>query len=52
MNEFIIPSRVHVVTKRVLWPVIWLLFKMDRRPEEFGESTMLVGRSAKTFKLQ
>ena len=49
-------SRVHVVTRAVLsflmWPVIWLLLKMDKRPREFGESTMIVGLSAKTFKRQ
>jgi hypothetical protein len=49
-------SRVHVVTLAVfsflMWPVIWLLLKMDKRPREFGESTMVVGLSAKTFTLQ
>ena len=43
-------SRVHLVTRAVLsfllWPVIWLLLKMDRRPEHFKESTMIVGLSA------
>jgi len=47
-------SRVHVVTRAVLsfllWPVIWLLLKMDRRPDRFEESTMIVGLSAKVFK--
>jgi SAM-dependent methyltransferase len=40
-------SRVHVVTKwalsLLLWPVIWILLRMDKRPDEFGESTMIVG---------
>ncbi|MEJ8572839.1 class I SAM-dependent methyltransferase [Microbaculum marinum] len=43
-------SRVHVVTKAVgsvlLWPVIRLLTAMDERPEELGESTLLVGLAA------
>jgi hypothetical protein len=43
-------SGVQVMTKVVflvlLWPVIWLLLKMDRRPEHFEESTMIVGLSA------
>jgi SAM-dependent methyltransferase len=47
-------SRVHVVTKALLslllWPVIWLLLKMDRRPEQFEESTMFVGLSASVYK--
>lgn len=47
-------SRVHVVTRAVLsfalWPVIWLLLKIDRRPERFEESTMIVGLSASAFK--
>ena len=49
-------SRVHVVTRAVLsivwWPVIWLLLKMDKRPPEFEESTMIVGLSAQAFKIQ
>jgi SAM-dependent methyltransferase len=49
-------SRVHVVTRDVLsillWPVIWLLLKMDERPPEFEESTMIVGLSAQAFKVQ
>jgi len=49
-------SRVHVVTRAVLsslmLPVIWLLLKMDTCPQEFEESTMIVGLSAKAFKLQ
>ena len=48
-------SRVHVVTRAVLssltWPIIWLLLKMDTCPQEFEESTMIVGLSAKAFKL-
>lgn len=47
-------SRVHVVTKAVLslllWPVIWLLLRMDRRPEKFEESTMIVGLAASAYK--
>lgn len=47
-------SRVHVVTQAVLsfllWPVIWLLLKMDRRPEQFEESTMIVGLCASVHK--
>ncbi|MGB7077143.1 MAG: class I SAM-dependent methyltransferase [Xanthobacteraceae bacterium] len=43
-------SRRHVVTKYLLslllWPVIWLLLKLDRPPAEFEESAMLVGLSA------
>lgn len=43
-------SRVHVVTRKLLslalWPVIWWLFRIDRRPTEFGESTLFVGLSA------
>jgi SAM-dependent methyltransferase len=49
-------SRVHVPMQAalsfLLWPVIWLLLKMDKRPREFEESTMIVGLSAKAFKLQ
>ena len=48
-------SRVHVVTRAalsvLLWPVIWLLLKIDERPIEFEESAMIVGLSAKAFKL-
>lgn len=40
-------SRVHLVTKwglsLLLWPLIWLLLRIDERPDEFGESTMIVG---------
>ena len=49
-------SRVHVVTRAalsvLLWPVIWLLLKMDKRPQEFEESTMIVGLSARACKIQ
>jgi SAM-dependent methyltransferase len=42
-------SRVHVVTRSVLsillWPVIWLLMRMDKRPEQLEESTLVVGLS-------
>jgi SAM-dependent methyltransferase len=47
-------SRRHVVTKALLsmllWPLIWLLLELDRRPEQFAESTMLVGLSAAATK--
>lgn len=40
-------SRVHVVTRKVLsvllCPVVWLLMRLDQRPVELGESTLLVG---------
>ena len=43
-------SRVHLVTRALtswmLWPVIWWLMRSDRRPDEFGESTMLAGLTA------
>lgn len=43
-------SRVHLVSRWILsyalWPVIWGLFKLDRRPEILGESTLIVGLSA------
>jgi SAM-dependent methyltransferase len=47
-------SRVHIVTKAVLswllWPLIWLLLKIDTRPDAFEESTMIVGLSARAVK--
>lgn len=47
-----ITSRVHLVTRPLLswllWPLIWLLFKIDRLPDEFEESTLIVGLSAQT----
>jgi SAM-dependent methyltransferase len=47
-------SRRHLITRFVfsllLWPVIWLLVNIDKRPEELGESTLLVGLSATAFK--
>jgi SAM-dependent methyltransferase len=47
-------SRRHVVAKAVLslllWPVIWLLLKLDTPPTEFEESAMLVGLSAVAIK--
>lgn len=47
-------SRRHVVVQAVLsvllWPVIWLLLKMDAPPREFSESALLVGLSAAAFK--
>jgi hypothetical protein len=49
-------SRVHVAIRTVLsallWPLIWLLLKIDQRPLEFEESTMIVGLSVKAFKLR
>jgi SAM-dependent methyltransferase len=47
-------SRVHVVTKAMLsvalWPVIWMLMRMDRRPVALEESTLLVGLSVSVQK--
>jgi len=47
-------SRVHVVTRAalsfLLWPVIWLLLKMDTRPQQLGESTLIVGLSVTVHK--
>lgn len=47
-------SRVHVVTRTILsallWPVIWSLVTVDTRPQELGESTLLVGLSASVRK--
>jgi len=47
-------SRIHVVAKALLslalCPVIWLLLKMDKPPERFEESTMIVGLSASAHK--
>jgi SAM-dependent methyltransferase len=47
-------SRRHVLVRavlsRLLWPIVWLLLKLDRRPTEFEESTMLVGLSAAATK--
>ena len=47
-------SRIHVAARMVLsfllWPVIWLLIKIDQRPEQLGESTLLVGLSASVHK--
>lgn len=34
----------------VLWPVIWSLMRMDKRPDKLGESTLLVGLSACAYK--
>ena len=34
----------------LLWPLVWLLFKIDRRPERFDESTLIVGLSAAAVK--
>lgn len=47
-------SRRHVVTRTVLsvvlWPIVWLLLRMDEPPAEFEESAMLVGLSAAAIK--
>jgi len=47
-------SRAHVVTRSVLsallWPVIWILFKIETQPRECAESTLILGLSAKAFK--
>jgi SAM-dependent methyltransferase len=47
-------SRVHVVTKAILsfllWPVVWLLVKIDERPEQLAESTLFVGLSGSVYK--
>jgi SAM-dependent methyltransferase len=34
----------------LLWPLVWLLFRLDRRPERFDESTLVVGLSAAAVK--
>ena len=34
----------------VLWPLVWLLFRLDRRPASFDESTLIVGLSAAAVK--
>lgn len=36
----------------LLWPLVWLLLRLDRRPERFDESTLVVGLSAATVKPQ
>ena len=42
-------SRLHIITRAILsvflWPVIWLLLKIDERPTELDESTPIVGLS-------
>ena len=47
-------SRLDVLTRAVLsvalWPVVWSLIQIDRRPPELGESTLLVGLSASIHK--
>jgi len=47
-------SRVHIVTKAVLsillWPLIWVLLKIDERPTELDESTLIVGLSVTAHK--
>jgi len=49
-------SRIHVVTRAalsiLLWPVIWLLLRIDKLPHDFEESTMIVGLSAQASKIQ
>jgi SAM-dependent methyltransferase len=48
-------SRVHVVTKAILsfllWPVIWLLMRIDKRPLQLAESTLFVGLSVSVRKV-
>ena len=34
----------------LLWPLVWLLFRLDRRPTSFDESTLIVGLSAAAVK--
>jgi SAM-dependent methyltransferase len=34
----------------LLWPLVWLLFRLDRRPSRFDESTLFVGLSAAAVK--
>jgi SAM-dependent methyltransferase len=34
----------------LLWPLVWLLLRLDRRPSAFDESTLIVGLSAATVK--
>jgi SAM-dependent methyltransferase len=34
----------------LLWPLVWLLSRLDRRPECFDESTLVVGLSAAAVK--
>jgi SAM-dependent methyltransferase len=36
----------------LLWPLVWLLFRIDRAPERFEESTLVVGFSAAAVKPQ
>jgi len=36
----------------LMWPLVWLLFKIDRPPERFEESTLIVGLSAAAVKPQ
>jgi SAM-dependent methyltransferase len=47
-------SRIQLLTKPVLswllWPVISGLFRLDRRPDEFLESTLIVGLTATASK--
>lgn len=47
-------SRVHVLTKILLsfllWPVIWSLVEIDKRPENLEESTLFVGLSVSAHK--
>lgn len=47
-------SRVQVLTKSLLsfflWPVIWSLVEIDKRPENLEESTLLVGLSVAAHK--
>jgi SAM-dependent methyltransferase len=36
----------------LLWPLVWLLFRIDRAPERFEESTLIVGLTAAAVKPQ
>ncbi len=44
------PNRGQAMLRRLfsiaLWPVVWLLMRIDRRPAAFEESTMVVGLAA------
>jgi hypothetical protein len=47
-------SRIHLLSKPLfcllLWPVIWLLMRMGKRPDTFDESTLIVGLSTTAVK--
>jgi SAM-dependent methyltransferase len=54
VRRTLLTSRWHVAAKAVLswllWPMVWLLLKIDLPPPEFEESVMLVGLSAAAIK--